>query len=161
MEKTPKRVVFLIPGASPRAAKSLFDAIRVSLQPESDVVELESADKNELQSVALKAERKVLIGKSAGGRAAVNYQLEKSDAEALILLAPGVKADGRNEEIRVPVLILHGTKDRVISIENSRRLAKSLRNSKLVEVPGVGHVFEGRETETARTIREWLNSLNG
>ena len=58
-----------------------------------------------------------------------------------------------------PFLIFHGTKDGIVPIQQSRRLAAKLKDVgvpvKLVEVPGEGHGWNGpagRET-TAETIR--------
>ena len=57
---------------------------------------------------------------------------------------------GRVREGRLRVLILHGTKDRVVAIGNSRRLAKAMREGgreggregrvEVMEIEGVGHV---------------------
>ena len=43
-------------------------------------------------------------------------------------------------EAEVPVLILHGTDDRLVPVSNSRRLAQQLGPlATLVELPGCGH----------------------
>ena len=57
---------------------------------------------------------------------------------------------GRVREGRMRVLIMHGTKDRVVAIGNSRRLAKAMREgggeggreggAEVMEIEGVGHV---------------------
>ena len=41
--------------------------------------------------------------------------------------------------IKIPTLLLHGTDDKLISIDNSRALVKLNPNIKLVEVEGAGH----------------------
>ena len=71
-----KKTIFLIPGASPEAAKTLFDAIKANLKTNYQIVELETADKNDFLSKTEKSERKILVGKSIGGRIAIYYQLE-------------------------------------------------------------------------------------
>jgi pimeloyl-ACP methyl ester carboxylesterase len=42
--------------------------------------------------------------------------------------------------ITVPTLIVAGVRDRVLPVHHSRRLASTLPNAELVELPGVGHV---------------------
>ena len=42
-------------------------------------------------------------------------------------------------DARLPVLILHGTEDRIVPPSNSRALARSLPNATLVELDGCGH----------------------
>ena len=43
--------------------------------------------------------------------------------------------------VRVPTLILHGTDDRVVPVENARLLAEKLPNSRLELVDGGSHLF--------------------
>lgn len=160
MTSESKRVAFLIPGASPNAAKALFDAIGACLKSEYEVVELERADEKDLLSRARYVKLKILVGKSAGGRIAVNYQLEFKDSRALVLLAPGARPNSRLNQIQIPVLIIHGTRDNVIPIENSRKIVEYIKNSKLVEIQGVGHGYEGKESEIAEIIKEWLTLLH-
>ncbi|MDQ1280398.1 MAG: uncharacterized protein QG670_1661 [Thermoproteota archaeon] len=155
-----KKTIFLIPGASPKAARIFFDAINTSLKPEFEIIELERADERDLLSRVKNVKLKILVGKSAGGRIAVNYQFENKDAQALVLLAPGTRSDNRLSQIQVPILIVHGTKDNVIPLENSRKIAKLFKNCKLVEIPGIGHSFEGKESEIAEIIKEWIISLH-
>ena len=119
-----------------------------------------TADENTLVSNAKHTESKILAGKSLGGKLAIKYQLEKRDAEALILLAPVAKPDNRYRQIEAPVLILHGTKDDTIPIENLREIATYFPNCKLVEIADVNHGFNGKEVETANIIREWLKSVD-
>ena len=60
-------------------------------------------------------------------------------------------------ELRVPWLLLHGTADDVVLPEDSRDLNKVLRGpSKLVEIDGAGHSFEGHYSRLAEEISEWL-----
>lgn len=57
------------------------------------------------------------------------------------------------ERLRAPVLLVHGTRDRSASVEESRRLAARLRELgrevELLEVPDAGHVFNFRDREKA------------
>ena len=51
----------------------------------------------------------------------------------------------------VPTTIICGTKDRLTSIDHSRRMAERLPSATLVECPGAGHmvIFESREQVNA------------
>jgi len=54
-------------------------------------------------------------------------------------------------EIRVPTLVLHGTDDRVIAVENARFLAERIPGAELVLLEGAGHVYHWEQPETADT----------
>ena len=62
------------------------------------------------------------------------------------------------DRIRAPVLLIHGTRDRSASVEESRRLAARLRELdrpvELLEVPDAGHVFNFRDREKAAAAWE-------
>ena len=62
------------------------------------------------------------------------------------------------ERIRAPVLLVHGTRDRSASVEESRRLAARLRELgrpvELLEVPDAGHVFNFRDHAKAAAAWE-------
>lgn len=152
-------VFILIPGASSAAAKGIFDAIRKELVGEKTIV-LSSASEEELQKTIseLKAanSKLVLVGKSAGGRLSLEHQLKHKDAKALVLLAPAIKADKKFSEIKIPTLIVHGTTDDVVPLENSRELNKIILNSKLVEVEGANHGYTGKEKEAAEAVTNFI-----
>ena len=44
------------------------------------------------------------------------------------------------ERISVPALVVHGSADRIVPVENGRVLAARLPNARLVELPGRGHL---------------------
>jgi class 3 adenylate cyclase len=44
------------------------------------------------------------------------------------------------DDVRVPTLLIHATGDRMVSVEQSRYLARHLRSARLVEIPGFDHV---------------------
>jgi pimeloyl-ACP methyl ester carboxylesterase len=63
------------------------------------------------------------------------------------------ETDRRLASIRVPTLVVSGDRDRLVPVENSRRLAKLIPGARLVEFPGAGHAFPyEREEETVRLI---------
>jgi len=155
-----KPTVILVPGGFPKASESIFQAIRKALaETECEVLVLEKARWRDLESNAEGITSKILVGKSAGGRFVVEYQMRHKDAKALVLLAAAVKAKEQIREIKIPVLIIHGTADRVVPIENSRELARQFENSRLVEVQGADHNYKGKEQETARIIAEWIREV--
>lgn len=52
-------------------------------------------------------------------------------------------------EIGVPTLVLHGTEDRLVAVENARRLARGIPGAQLVLVEGAGHVYHSEQPDTA------------
>lgn len=63
----------------------------------------------------------------------------------------------RLRRLAVPVLLVHGTKDRLVPLPVAKATARAHREWTFVELADVGHVpqLEAAE-ETARTLREWL-----
>ncbi len=43
------------------------------------------------------------------------------------------------ERIAMPALVVHGSDDRIVPVENGRRLAARLPHADYVELPGYGH----------------------
>jgi pimeloyl-ACP methyl ester carboxylesterase len=151
----------LIPGVYSKASESIFNAIRKSLsETDHEILVLENADEEDLESKAGKIKSKILIGKSYGGNLAIKYQIRHNDAKALVLLAPAVNVKEQIREIKIPVLIVHGTEDRVVPIDNSRKLEKQFESSKLVEIQGADHGYQGKELDTAKIIANWIKSLH-
>ena len=57
----------------------------------------------------------------------------------------------------VPTLIIHGERDPIVPIAQSRWLAGALANAELAALPGTGHVPYGeRESATNHAIQAWL-----
>lgn len=48
-----------------------------------------------------------------------------------------------------PTLILHGSGDRVVSVENARRMAAAIPGARLVVLDGAGHVYHSERGEEA------------
>jgi pimeloyl-ACP methyl ester carboxylesterase len=62
-------------------------------------------------------------------------------------------AEARLHELRVPTLVLSGDSDRLVPVDNSRRLAHGIAGARLVELAGAGHCFAlEREEETAQRL---------
>jgi pimeloyl-ACP methyl ester carboxylesterase len=49
--------------------------------------------------------------------------------------------DARLHELRTPTLVLSGDSDRLVPVDNSRRLARHIVDARLVELRGAGHCF--------------------
>ena len=67
-----------------------------------------------------------------------------SDPEAwAALVAAGARYTGRlrQRDIRAPTLVLHGDADRVVDPRNGELLARRIPRSRLVMLPGLGHLF--------------------
>jgi pimeloyl-ACP methyl ester carboxylesterase len=54
------------------------------------------------------------------------------------ILASGDRS-GRLAEIRVPTVVIHGTKDKLVAPSGGRATAKAIPGARLVEVEGMGH----------------------
>ena len=48
-----------------------------------------------------------------------------------------------------PTLVLHGTDDRLVPVENGRRLASLIPGARLVLLNGAGHVYHSEQPEAA------------
>lgn len=65
------------------------------------------------------------------------------------------EAQARLATLAVPTLVLHGTDDRIIPVENGRRLAAVIPGARLVELRGAGHCFPlEREEETVAALAQ-------
>jgi pimeloyl-ACP methyl ester carboxylesterase len=61
-------------------------------------------------------------------------------------------------KIKIPTLILHGTKDTVCPIEDGRRLKKAIRGARLIEIPGENHDPVRLLRAAAKQTREFLRT---
>ena len=60
----------------------------------------------------------------------------QNDLESIVSTAP------KAAEVKVPWLLIHGTEDDVVPIEDSREIfALAGEPKKMVEIPGANHVF--------------------
>lgn len=51
--------------------------------------------------------------------------------------------------LRVPTLVIHGTEDQAIPVENARRLAERIPGAELVLLEGAGHLYHSEQAEVA------------
>jgi len=59
-----------------------------------------------------------------------------------------------------PTLILHGTEDRMVAVENARLIAERIPHAELVLLEGVGHVYHSEQPEAAdRAVIEFLERV--
>lgn len=94
----------------------------------------------------------------------VEFRNYKGADNALIQTAQSIIPDDYDEiinkynSINIPVLLIWGKNDPVISLENGRRLDKNLPNSKLIVINNCGHVpHEECPIETYEAIVDFLN----
>jgi pimeloyl-ACP methyl ester carboxylesterase len=88
----------------------------------------------------------------------VEWRLETDPPEAAYeaqsAAAGAFDASDRLADLDVPTLVMHGTADRVLPVENAHLLAEAVPDADLVTVEGGSHLFfierEGRVTEELR-----------
>jgi pimeloyl-ACP methyl ester carboxylesterase len=61
----------------------------------------------------------------------------------------GFDSYDRLPSLRVPTLVLHGTEDQVIPVENGRRLAERIPGAEVVLLEGAGHVYHSERADEA------------
>ena len=72
--------------------------------------------------------------------------------------AVAFNASDRLDDLSVPTLVLHGTDDRVLPVENGRLLADLIPDARLVEVDGGSHLFFIEQADRVNDeLREFLS----
>ena len=61
----------------------------------------------------------------------------------------GFDSYDRLPDLRIPTLVLHGTEDRMIPVENGRRLAARIPGAELVLLEGAGHLYHSERAAEA------------
>ncbi len=101
-----------------------------------------------------------IVGPSMGGYIALSaISAFPGIAEKAILVAPAGLDRLRESlnNVRADTLIIWGTEDSVIPIENGKEMQKLIEKCELVEVEGAGHpVYLDRTGEFIRIVREFL-----
>jgi 3-oxoadipate enol-lactonase len=67
-------------------------------------------------------------------------------------------AAGRLGQITAPTLVIHGEQDRIVPLDNGRRLAAGIAGSQFMSLPGGAHAFP---TDVPEVRRELVNFLRG
>jgi len=87
--------------------------------------------------------------------------ISRERAVALVVIAAQVRAinahdtSARLPELAIPTLVVHGTADQVIPVENGRIVASLIPDSRLETFEGVGHLFFWeRPDRSAELVRE-------
>ena len=66
-------------------------------------------------------------------------------------------SDALLSAIRVPTLVLHGTRDKLIPVEQARRFGGAIAGSEVVVFDDVGHLpMEERPEQTATVVADFL-----
>jgi uncharacterized protein len=64
------------------------------------------------------------------------------------------------KRVRAPLLLVHGTADDLVPVQDSRDAAGVVPHARLVEIEGADHLFSGEPTtEVVRTVADWINGL--
>lgn len=134
-------------GAAHPAASALADFARVIVKPRG--------------SRATMARLLVSDGFYARDRAAFDAWLARGEHAAIGTALRQVAAVMRHDvsprlgALSAPTLILSGDRDRLVPVENSRRLARAIPNARLAELRGAGHCFAlEQEQEVVRLLSE-------
>jgi pimeloyl-ACP methyl ester carboxylesterase len=87
-------------------------------------------------------ENSFLVGASLGGNIALKYS-SKYPVEGMLLVAPvrGLTNDliTSYKKLKAPVYIIYGTKDRIVSLEEMKKLEKAMLNAKLIVYKDSNH----------------------
>ena len=68
----------------------------------------------------------------------------------------------RGAEVAVPWLLVHGTQDDVVPLQDSRDIAARAPRARLVELPGAGHLFgDGATPAMVRVVVDWVGAQMG
>lgn len=87
-------------------------------------------------------DKPVLVGPSMGGRISLNFALDNQEMVGGLVLIGCVGVEENIERLKtlkVPVLIVWGTKDNIAPIVNAHTLDKEIPNSRLVIIEGAPH----------------------
>jgi pimeloyl-ACP methyl ester carboxylesterase len=86
------------------------------------------------------------------------WDLAWGELLALSLSAP-VTVSERLAEVRVPVLVVSGEHDRLVPVEDSRRVAEQLPHATFAVIPGCGHVPQEECPDALElVVDEWLDA---
>ena len=76
--------------------------------------------------------------------------------------AAGFDVTGRLAEIRVPTLVMHGARDRIVPAANAQRLADGIAGARLVMFPDAGHAYITDVAQAAnQEVLHFLAGISG
>lgn len=85
-----------------------------------------------------------------------NYPSQQSYDRQLAAILGWTSAD-RLPALRAPTLVLHGANDRLVPVENGRRLARMIPGARYCELPDASHIFTTDQPQaTVRLIEDFL-----
>ena len=60
-------------------------------------------------------------------------------------------------DVRAPTLVVHGDADRMVPIDNGRRLAEAIPDARLLALPGAGHLYTTDDPGADRAVGDFLS----
>jgi pimeloyl-ACP methyl ester carboxylesterase len=140
------RLLQAVIGASLGAGRLSYQAFRLSLL--AFIADRRGFYANPHTDLALRAGYAAMRRTQLAAIAGTVRALRQADLRPQVERAPTA----------VPTLIIHGERDPIIPIAQSRWLAAALPQAELVALPGTGHVPYGeREAATNQAIQGWLD----
>jgi pimeloyl-ACP methyl ester carboxylesterase len=91
-----------------------------------------------LYSATTRAERAPLIGEDIARR--LSCPLDPRAYRRQVAIMRAYTAGARLRQISAPTLVIHGEQDRILPLENGRRLAEAIPGARLITLPGA-HAF--------------------
>lgn len=91
----------------------------------------------------------------------INLRLENPVSEetyrAQFAAAMSFNAEDRIAELKMPVLVISGSADAIVPVDNSRNLAAGIPNAELIEIEGGSHLFFiERSADFNRIVEEFM-----
>jgi alpha-beta hydrolase superfamily lysophospholipase len=72
----------------------------------------------------------------------------------------GVETERSVKDVRVPILVVHGSADDVVPVDHAHRIAKNAQNADVVILDGATHQLR-KEPRAVEAVREWLKAQLG
>jgi pimeloyl-ACP methyl ester carboxylesterase len=89
----------------------------------------------------------------------LRFPIESEPYRAQLAAALGHDTHDRLGAIAAPTLVIHGTEDVMVRPANGRLLAERIRDARLVEGPGAGHLYFTDAPELDRAARDFLAAV--
>ncbi|MER9261378.1 alpha/beta hydrolase [Mesorhizobium sp. M0619] len=125
-----------LPGTTEAYMEHSADGARVDWSNRDQVIDFVVKDAREIASTAHPFDEKAM-------RAFIEQDYDRSggflSATNHFMLKGGEDLKGRLREIKVPLLVIHGTSDPIFPVEHGAALADAVAGGRLVRVEGGGH----------------------